>query len=464
LSSYLNELSSNAFEDAIKKGQGRALYHALTFGIEEVADILLNACTSNQIYDAQCESSRARWLLRMFHDTPFFSYFSQAIVEALHKAEDFWDIQQLCGLAEALAQYGNDSARQALKSTVLKHLGGQDLGTNECINLEGVEGLLEIARLNGQRYLSDPNYLIDDSLLHDFSDDPRLESFTQSLLHHAQEDNAVRAYLEYLKQREQFPPFKPRERRSASEIEASQRKGMRESQSIATILEDAKAKRGTIPGRYAIFGKLAATREELEELFLALINEPDDEVCLRLLWVFSLTPLPRLDNRLWGWVNHSDDELRWASLRALSHIQSDEVHKYARAKLKAGWILGANVPTIALLRHNFEPDDGVLLFQALELVQSSWDEMHEMGYYILAVSAQQKHPSLSQALYWVYENTPCSNCRRIAVTELRQLGLLSKDILLECLYDADEELRSIAQEQLVKAFGYSTEQLFKLPY
>lgn len=462
MSSHLSELSLKAFENAIKKGQGRALYHALTFGIEEVADILLNACTFNQIYDAQCESPRARWLLRMFHDTPFFPHFSQAIIEALHKAEDFWDIQQLCGLAEALAQHGDDAARQALQSTVLKHLGGQDLGTNEWINLEGVEGLLEVAQLNGQRYLSDPDYLIDDSLLLDFSDDPRLESFTQSLLHHAQEDNAISAYVEYLKQREQFPPFKTREVRNASELESIQRKRMRESRSVATILEDAKAKRGTIPGRYAIFGKFAATREELEELFLALINEPDGEVCLRLLWVFSLTPLPRLDNRLWGWVNHSDDELRWASLRALSHIQSDEVHKYARAKLKAGWILGTDVSVIALLRHNFEPDDGVLLFQALELLQPSWDEIHEMGYYILAVSAQQRHPSLGQALHWLYENTPCSNCRRDAVKELQQLGLLSKDILLECLYDADEELRSIAQEQLIDAFGYSTEQLFKL--
>ena len=459
MSNHLKKLTLEAFELAIRKGQGRALYHALNSGIEETSDILLQACIKNQVYDPQCETSRANWLFQMFHQTSYLSSFSALIIEALTKAEDFWDIQQLCELVAILANQGSEPAKQALNSVVMKHIGEQDTGSAEWVNLEGAEGLIELARIYGQRYLSNLNFSPNYYLLRDFEDDPRLDAFTQALVHSAKQDNSIQAYVEFLKQQNAFPPFEKEAKKDPTEILVIQRERMRQKLSVRTILEDARAKRLTIPGRYAMFGKIAATAHDLERIFRELINEPDDEVCLRLLWVFSLAPMPRLHPRLWKWVDSSNDDLRRAALRALSHVQDESIHQFIQAKLKAGWILGADTSVVGLLKHNFDPNDGALLLQALESVSPSWYELHHLGSDILAIAEQQNHPSLGKVLEWVYEETPCSNCRASAVRGLQKLEMLNEKLLLECLFDADEELRGLAQQQLVESFDYTETQL-----
>ena len=42
-------LSRDEFEDAVSKGLGRAVLYARRYGVEEVADILLDACVHNKV-------------------------------------------------------------------------------------------------------------------------------------------------------------------------------------------------------------------------------------------------------------------------------------------------------------------------------------------------------------------------------------------------------------------------------
>jgi hypothetical protein len=48
-------------------------------------------------------------------------------------------------------------------------------------------------------------------------------------------------------------------------------------------------------------------------------------------------------------------------------------------------------------------------------------------------------------LIWVYENTPCSNCRERAAKGLNEIGALSQEMIDECLWDGSEEIRKFAK-------------------
>ncbi len=56
-------LSREEFEAALQRGHGRAFLHVRAYGLQNVADLLLDACLHDKAYDPQCEDSRAKWLL-----------------------------------------------------------------------------------------------------------------------------------------------------------------------------------------------------------------------------------------------------------------------------------------------------------------------------------------------------------------------------------------------------------------
>ena len=80
---YVNHLDRDEFTSALRKGQGRAMLQVLHFGLDEVADLVLQACIHNQVYDQDVEGGRADWLFSMFKDTDYFSDFRITILNSL---------------------------------------------------------------------------------------------------------------------------------------------------------------------------------------------------------------------------------------------------------------------------------------------------------------------------------------------------------------------------------------------
>ena len=68
-------LTLEKFQDALRKGLGRALMHVKTYGTENVRDEILQACLHNFIYDPQCEKSRANWLIEIINLAPDKEYY-----------------------------------------------------------------------------------------------------------------------------------------------------------------------------------------------------------------------------------------------------------------------------------------------------------------------------------------------------------------------------------------------------
>jgi hypothetical protein len=61
------KLTREQFADAVSKGLGRAMMYVKRYGIDDIADILLDACVRNKIYDAECENRRTEWIYAIFN-------------------------------------------------------------------------------------------------------------------------------------------------------------------------------------------------------------------------------------------------------------------------------------------------------------------------------------------------------------------------------------------------------------
>jgi hypothetical protein len=112
------------------------------------------------------------------------------------------------------------------------------------------------------------------------------------------------------------------------------------------------------------FGRYA-TEDELKAVSLRLRNESDEEVCVRLLWVFRRASLPDLDPRVWQLAESKNDDVRDAAVTALAQCTDPRVGDFGRAMLRS-----APSPTTAaagleaLVKH-FQPDDQALIMAVL---------------------------------------------------------------------------------------------------
>ncbi len=436
-------LSQKAFNLALSNGLGRAKLHVIHCGIDDVAHLVLEACIHNQTYDSQCEDSRADWLFSMFYNSNYYAKFRKAILNALANENEAWDLLQLCQLAKEMATEGDTKAHQALRTRVFEiassSTGDDWIGADEWVELEGEKGVLELAKIYGQRLLNDGDDFVNDSILYV---DEKEEKYKEFLFRHSKRDPLIHAYWDYIE--------KSRSRAATSPVDIEitkqqNRERFRSHHPFDKIINDAHTGVGEFPGHYVGFGRYATT-EELDKIYSLLLKEPDESVIVRLLWVFRRTPMPYLNSALFEWATGTHKLLRSASIAALSQMSDSQVHNLAQSKVANNEILGADSEAIDLFIHNYESDDAKLIEQALNLVKPDREDAHSLGYSVLSVVKQQKDAALAEALEWVYENTPCTNCRYRAIVQLDGFQQLKSELIQECFYDASPEIREFAQE------------------
>ncbi len=431
----MNPLTRDEFAAALKKGLGRAWWHVANYGLDDVADLVLEACLHNQQYDPLCESTRAPWLFEMFGNTSHYSRVRDAILGELHAENCTWYVNQVCRLAKEMAAHGDEAARQVLRAYTFYRASQSDeddwQGTNAWIELTGVEGVIDLARIYGQRLLVDPN----DNPHYDYFWDDKFEQLYQAALFQAaQNDPAISAYWTY----------REIDRKAVAQ-ERWQR--IQEKYPLDRILADARNGVGKYR-TYSAFGRYARP-EELETVYTTLLTAADDVTRVRLLWVFHLEPLPQLADVLFDWAMNGDEDLRRAAIFALEQVTDARVHALARSKVMSSHLHGANSYALGLFLHNYHTEDAALINTVLVTIQPETDEdAHNLGSSLIILAGQHDDPELTPALHWVYENTPCAFCRHSAVEHLDQFEALDDTLLQECLHDAEEDTRDFAQKQL----------------
>jgi hypothetical protein len=439
----VKRLSQDEFTSALRKGLGRALLHVIHYGLDDVIEVVLEACIHNQTYDAQCEPSRAAWLFSMFGDSPYYPRFRKAILLALETATETWNLLQLCQLAKELAAHGDEQARRKLRERVhekANNSSGDDwLGADEWVELEGVDGVLELARLYGQRLLRDPDDFPYEYLIPPGETE---RDFKEVLFQHSLKEPVIKVYWDYLERQEVLKRSRAPVDKETVKLQTRER--VRQEYPLERILNDARSGVGSFAGHYAGFGRYATT-EELEEVYAHLLNETEETVRVRLLWVFRRAPMPRLSQTFFDWAVGPSEPLRAASIAALAQLSDEQIHDLARLKTKTGQLSGADSETLDLFLRNYDSGDASLITQTLASIEPNTEEAHELGFSIIQLAEGQNDPGLANALKWAYENTPCTNCRYWAVVQLDGFQQLD-ELLYECQFDAEDDIRAFAQK------------------
>ncbi len=437
-------LSRERFAKALRRGQGRALLHVHKFGLSGVADLVLEACLRHQSYNPQYEDSRAPWLFEMFRDTPEYPEFSKAIQTALEDVGDNWDLRELSELAALMAKQGDTDARRVLRERVLRHAESDSpncAGFENLVMVDGVDAVIELARRLGKRLLENSEKFSERPLEYLIGDLDILPQSMQALAEHSAEDAMIRAYFEHIQGIR--PKVVEVTDENRKELQAEARRNFRQKFPLEKILDDASGLAADYPGYYLRFGK-SATPEELETLFQKLLTETDEAVCLRLLWVFFRTAPPELHPRLWEFVESENAELRSAALQALSQLRDDRVGDFGRAFLQSGRFTENDSDVLGLFARNLQPADVELILATLRQLNPTDDNAHALGQQLLNIFDENESSDPCELLDWVYEMTPCSMCREMAVYRMLEVEIPDDELIAECLCDVSEETRRMA--------------------
>lgn len=446
----INKLTRRQFAAALQKGLGRAYLHVLHDGIDEVADLVLKVCLKDLAYDPQSESTKAPWLYKMFGGTPHFHGFRKSILAALRSKKDTWDLVQLFELALIMAEAGDEESKVAIKMKAFRKAGklSEDdwLGSGEWIELNGLDGALELAETYGKRLLKNPDDFVPDDLLWAYEElKPELNSRLQQL---SQSDPRYEAYFQYLKKRGVLEP-KSHQSRSGEQIQLEVEHRLRHMYPLPKILKDAQEHADQFGIEYSQFGKVA-TPEELDVVYQYLLDSSDLETIWRLLRVFRTAKLPQLNENLFIWANNEHEKLSWAAIGALSNITDDRVHKLGRKKVQSGSLLGENTEVLGLFVNNYSSKDAADIYRALRILRPGKEDAHSLGWGVIDIANKQRDPALGDALRWAYEKTPCSNCRHRIIEQLDSIGQFTGDILYECQFDSEVDIAALAKKRIAE--------------
>jgi len=448
------KLTKEQFADAISKGLGRAALHVKHYGLDDVADILLDACLHNKVYDTQCEDSRGNWLYAMFSHSPQYNSFRDSILSALEKETNSDDIYQLCELVKEMALDGDEFARISLKEfaceSAKKPNDTNYFGAEGYLKVWGEEALLDLARIYGQRLIEDTEDCVYGGLL---CDNEARDKYEQLLKEHSYSDPRIKVYFDYLEENSGFDASVPL---SDSDLAIQWENSKREFLSqynAERIIDHAKndKKERWYEAEFRKFGRFADS-EELKIVFTELLNTKDDTVRSKLLKVFATAQLPAISECFFEWVDSDNEKLRAAVFTALANCKDDRIHDFARQRVKDGKVVGwANSFVLEIFEKNFSDDDAKLITDAILISKLDKEEdIHHIGLHVTGLAEKNKTDKLKEVLILVYENTPCSNCRASAVETLCEIKALPSEIKDECLYDGSEEIRDLAKNDFIR--------------
>jgi hypothetical protein len=434
-----NKLTKNEFANALKRGKGRALMHVQQHGLDNVSSIVLKSTLKNLSYDRQCESSRTEWLFSMFSNTNELPDFSAAILNAISTETEIYDLQHLCEFAELLAKNGDLKAHHQLSEIVLN----QPLpdpqwpyGTHQLVALDGIDAVVAIAKRFGALLLDKkPESSI---WLGDFADD--IPSAKRKLARLAKTETNIKAFLD--NQNEQKKRFakkpKAKSKKEASEIELSCEEFVnhfftkvgKEDYHFELKMMDRRLARN-------------AYDEDLVALLERLNDEEDEAVIVRVLRVFNVAELPEITPLFWKLVESKNVDIRDAAVDALAKIQDARLSELARNKLKSKNFKAKDAAFIQLFTENFTNQDEQLILNALKQTSFSDDVAHSVGFAIREIYRANEELVTSDLLQWDYERNPCTECRCSTVGLMMDLKGMTPEMLEECQYDSNEEIRQL---------------------
>jgi hypothetical protein len=189
-----------------------------------------------------------------------------------------------------------------------------------------------------------------------------------------------------------------------------------------------------------------ASEDDLKKLAEAALGEPNLNIKAELLRALRWTQYKLSDDILQDLVQSENENIRDTAFYIMGQTSSEEMHDVALSMINDGNKLESG---IELLCKNFKKEDEKILFDAIKRVKvnkkSNW---HGAFMAIETAFDKGRWKPQTDILKYVYENTLCSCCRWRIVELMNQHKVLTKQILNECLFDSNSDIRVFAERKL----------------
>jgi hypothetical protein len=135
-------MSEREFQDAIRKGLGRAIIYARGHDVSAFREVILKTCLHSQGFDVQAEGTRASYIYELIGHLPEKAFYTDAVLDALPASGDDDNASQRFHIAALRAGDGDERARRAIYESYRPGpLQGTRIGIG-FVQLDGIASLL----------------------------------------------------------------------------------------------------------------------------------------------------------------------------------------------------------------------------------------------------------------------------------------------------------------------------------
>lgn len=423
-------MTKKEFKEAMLRGHGRCIL-AVRQEPEKFRDLVLWACQRNIAYDAQSEGTRAWYVYTMVKAYPDPEVFIHAVAESLQKyrSNSSWDLLHLSELLMFFAMDGYEAARLAVEEKYQQLLVNmhqrrrRPSGLFHALSdLEQLGLVLSVDSSSFLRIAGDFGRLYQKKKYMEDGDFPwffasKAEHYKKSLLRAARKDTDIACFIA----REQ------------------------------AYLEAQKNESPSMPLTGSRLSRWLATKADPETInhYARIYREQDDPILrAQALIAFSHCRSPGDPQLIIEDAQSTYEPLQQAAWNALEHIRHPMVRHFA---LDNVFNQNRTLETFSLLITNYQPKDINLLQQLLLAIihRKDPDEIHWAGMDVFrAFYKNSGIPHPKDLLPLLYEFDPCSYCRQTALQYLAKHRILTREMLNECLYDSNDDIRRMAERKL----------------
>jgi hypothetical protein len=429
-------MTKKEFKEAMLRGLGRCVI-AVRKEPEKYRDIVLWACKRNFAYDAQSEGTRSWYTYTMANAYPDKETFIATTAEALRKyrPNNGWDLLHLSEVLMFFAMDGYESARQALEEKYQEILTAMfalkrrpnrvfselsDLEQLGLVRAVDRTSFLRIAKDFGRLY-QEKKYMCDGDFAWFFSS--KGGQFRKTMESAARKDKNIACFM----------------RREQADIDAQEGFKQQRTENPEENLTGFRLSRWLAK---------KADSEIVERYARAYQMQTEPEARAKALEAFTWCPYPGDPSPILEDARAMDEELRRTAWQALENLRHPVVRDFAHNNAARG---NRTFENFALLVTNYIPEDAMLLESPLRdlISQKDWDDVHAAGmdiYRAFRESSGIPHPK--HLLPILYEYNPCSFCRESALVYMSKHRMLTKEVLEECQFDSNYDIRSMAEKRL----------------
>lgn len=429
--------------------------HAAQHGVAGVEGMIRHALLHSLAFDAQCEGDRGPWVMGMVDEAgvgnAMYPEFIRHVHDAPDEAYEYWHLSQRGTILGSLAKRGVSGARGALDRLFLDNRSKHPheiLGALDIIAADGEKGLVRVCAVLGDEAVARAAGSVEDWFLNVFDDD-RGEGAALKVL------EAERARNPGV---DRFLSIRGAEQKKCQDVQLDAGSnsapfgdgytklphGYRRlpAELVIDWIQHAPHSEGDLPssveGRGWLRGwGMKASEASLDAVLRVLDATSSPVEQRRCLSVFSMRPMPRVSDRVVALAEDPDGRVRSRAYAALTNVSDPRIRAVGLRSLTPELIKAGS---IKLLQSSYEAGDHRAIEAAL-FVPTDITELHSLIFDLAYVCAQAKLPECLTLMLFVYEYSPCGNCRSKVVDAMVELGIAPAWLEGECRFDAMEAIR-----------------------